>query len=183
MTYLPYFWIRHNAISNEMCDIVLAERKEMPQQAATTGIDNQGEIEGVRNTTIAWAPRNHWLEGVMANNIVYANREAGWNFKADISEQVQLAEYSEGNYYGWHVDTFFLANQPTDRKLTAVIQLNDPSEYEGGELQIKDSGVESIPLQKGSIVVFPSYLTHQATKVTRGTRYSGALWLSGNSFR
>lgn len=183
MTYLPHFWIRHNAISNEMCDFVLAERASMPKKDATVGIDNEGSTEGIRSTIIAWAPRNYWLEGIMLNNIMYANKECGWNFVADTTEQVQLAEYGEGNYYGWHMDTFLLANQANDRKLTAVIQLNDPSEYEGGELQIKNSGVESIPLQKGSIVVFPSYLMHQATKVTKGTRYSGALWVSGPAFR
>jgi PKHD-type hydroxylase len=183
MNYLPYYWIRHNIISSEMCDLVLQERKLMPVVDAGVGVDNEGDTSGVRKTTIAWAPRNHWLEGVMLNNIMYANRETTWNFCVDTPEQVQIAEYAAGNFYDWHVDTFLLANQPFDRKLTAVLQLNDSSEFEGGHLQIKDSGVDSVPLKKGSIAVFPSYLTHRATEVTAGVRYSAALWVSGKSFR
>ena len=183
MNYLPFFWIRHNIFPEPMNDFVLLERMGMPVQEAGVGIANEGDASQIRKTEIAWAPRNHWLEAVMLNNIMYANREAGWNFQIDSCEQVQMAKYDEGHYYGWHVDTFFMNSTGQDRKLTAVLQLNDPSEYEGGELQIEGSGVDSIPLKKGSIVVFPSFLRHQATKVTKGTRYSAALWSTGKVFR
>jgi PKHD-type hydroxylase len=183
MSYLPYFWIRHRAISKEQCDLVLAERKTMQTKDAGVGINNEVDPSAMRKTNIAWAPANHWLEGVMFNNAMYANRECNWNFEATLTEQVQLAQYSKGNYYGWHIDTFFLSNTPVDRKLSIIILLNDPSEFEGGQLQIENSGVDHVPLEKGSIVVFPSYLPHQATEVTKGTRYSGALWVSGKTFK
>ena len=183
MNYLSYFWIRHNCIPEPFCDMMLMERSCLPAQDAGIGIANEGDPTQIRKTEIAWAPRNHWLEAIMMNNIAYANREAGWNFEIEECEQVQLARYDEGNYYGWHIDTFLMNASGRDRKLTAVLQLNDPSEYEGGELQIEGSGVDSIPLKKGSIVVFPSFLRHQATKVTKGSRYSAALWSTGKVFR
>lgn len=183
MNYLPYYWIRHKAVPLPMCDMALLERQHMETKDAGVGIANEGDTASIRKTNIAWAQRNHWLEGVMFNNMLYANREANWNFQISGAEQVQLAEYSEGNYYGWHTDTFFLNNTGLDRKLTAVVQLNNPSEYEGGQLQIEGSGVDYIPLEQGSIVVFPSYLRHQATEVTKGVRYSAALWATGDVMR
>ena len=77
------------------------------------------------------------------------------------------------------------------RKLSITINLNKPDEYDGGNLKF-DFGphaagkrfheVEEIRPQ-GSIIVFPSYVYHQVTPVTRGTRYSLVLWSLGQPFR
>jgi PKHD-type hydroxylase len=76
------------------------------------------------------------------------------------------------------------------RKLSMTINLNAPGEYEGGNLKF-DFGphasgkrfheCEEIRPQ-GSIIVFPSYIYHQVTPVTKGTRYSLVLWSVGNPF-
>ena len=77
------------------------------------------------------------------------------------------------------------------RKLSATINLNLPGEYEGGNLKF-DYGphaegerfhecTEIRP--QGSIVVFPSFIHHQVTPVTKGTRYSLVLWSLGKPFR
>ena len=77
------------------------------------------------------------------------------------------------------------------RKLSVTINLNKPGEYEGGNLKF-DFGphaetkrfheVEEIRPQ-GSIIVFPSYVHHQVTPVTKGTRYSMVLWSLGQPFK
>ncbi len=77
------------------------------------------------------------------------------------------------------------------RKLSMTINLNKPGEYDGGNLKF-DFGphaagkrfheVEEIRPQ-GSIIVFPSYVYHQVTPVTRGTRYSLVLWSLGQPFK
>jgi len=77
------------------------------------------------------------------------------------------------------------------RKLSMTINLNKPGEYDGGNLKF-DFGphaegkrfqeIEEIRPQ-GSIIVFPSYLYHQVTPVTRGTRYSMVLWSLGKPFK
>jgi len=77
------------------------------------------------------------------------------------------------------------------RKLSMTINLNKPGEYDGGNLKF-DFGphasgkrfhecVEIRP--QGSIIVFPSYVYHQVTPVTRGTRYSLVLWSLGQPFK
>ena len=77
------------------------------------------------------------------------------------------------------------------RKLSMTINLNKPGEYEGGNLKF-DFGphapgnrfhecTEIRP--QGSIIIFPSYVYHQVTPVTSGTRYSLVLWTLGQPFK
>jgi PKHD-type hydroxylase len=39
------------------------------------------------------------------------------------------------------------------------------------------------PKEKGAVVMFPSYLMHRITPVTKGVRKSLVLWVGGNTFR
>lgn len=182
-TYLPYYWIRHNAIPDALCDVILDERKNLADADAGIGMDNNTKPNTIRKTSIAWAPRNHWLEGIMLNNAYYANRESGWNLDVTSNEQAQLAKYETGHFYDWHMDTFLMANTPTCRKLTIVALLNDPSEFTGGNFELQNCDSTELALKKGSVIAFPSYLQHRATRVDSGTRYSAALWLHGPTFK
>jgi PKHD-type hydroxylase len=76
------------------------------------------------------------------------------------------------------------------RKLSVTISLNNPDDYEGGNLKF-DLGAHR-PDQyhtcteirpKGSIIVFPSHVPHQVTPVTCGTRYSLVSWSLGAPFK
>lgn len=77
------------------------------------------------------------------------------------------------------------------RKISMTCNLNVPGEYEGGNLKF-DFGhhtnqdrfheVEEIRPQ-GSVVVFPSFLDHCVTPVTKGVRYSLVLWSLGKPWR
>ena len=77
------------------------------------------------------------------------------------------------------------------RKLSVTINLNNENDYEGGNLKF-DFGPHASGQRyhlceeirpKGSMIVFPSYTYHQVTPVTKGTRYSLVLWVSGKPFR
>ena len=104
---LPYYWVRENAIPHELCDMIVAERQTLIEKAAGVGLNNQAPPDNLRKTSVAWADRNHWLEGILLNNAHYANREAGWNIdvSSHYNEQVQLAKYETGHFYDWHKDT------------------------------------------------------------------------------
>ena len=77
------------------------------------------------------------------------------------------------------------------RKISLTINLNSPGEYEGGNLKF-DFGPHS-PRNRfyeceeirpqGSIIAFPSFLYHQVTPITQGTRYSLVLWVLGKPFK
>jgi PKHD-type hydroxylase len=94
---------------------------------------------------------------------------------------VQFAEYGPEQHYAWHTDTFALAGKPTDRKITIVCLLND--EFEGGQFQVRLYNDYTAPLEKGTIIAFPSILEHRVIPVTSGIRYSATMWFSGPRFR
>jgi PKHD-type hydroxylase len=70
--------------------------------------------------------------------------------------------------------------------MSIVIQLTDPSEYEGGDFEI-DSQYPQLPKEeireKGSVLVFPSFIPHRVTPVTKGVRRSLVSWIEGPKFR
>jgi len=86
------------------------------------------------------------------------------------------------NSFGNHVDN---AMRPlpdgsgylrTD--VSATLFLNEPDEYDGGELVIEDSyGSQVVKPAAGSMVVYPSTSVHQVTPVTRGERLACFMWI------
>ena len=57
------------------------------------------------------------------------------------------------------IGTQILGPGLSNRKLSVVLQLSDPGEYEGGELQINVGGsILSVPKELGLICFFPSFL-------------------------
>ena len=58
--------------------------------------------------------------------------------------------------------------------------MNDPEkDFEGGGFSIntgKEKDAEQIPFKRGRIIVFPSFLIHRVSPVTKGTRYSYISW-------
>lgn len=160
-------------------------------------------IQKKRKSDVVWL-EDTWIYKEIHPFIAEANRLAGWNFDWDYSEACQFTKYSKGQYYGWHCDSFPKPyNKPNDkrfhgkiRKLSVTISLTDPDEYEGGNLEFdfrnqvdwennkKDDIKECTEIRpKGSIIVFPSFVWHRVSPVTKGIRYSLVLWNVGLPFR
>lgn len=99
-------------------------------------------------------------------------------------EDLQYTVYAGGgDHYGWHVDRGSDTIAP--RKLSMVVQLSDPDEYEGGDLEFMISGdrTDTARREQGLVYAFPSFLLHRVTPITRGTRRSLVVWLCGPKFR
>ena len=97
-------------------------------------------------------------------------------------QSLQLARYDTGDFFDWHMD--FHSGEISHRKLSVTVQLSDPEDYEGGDLQFMiNNRIESAPRKKGTIVVFPSFMVHRVTPIESGTRYSIVGWLSGPPYR
>jgi predicted 2-oxoglutarate/Fe(II)-dependent dioxygenase YbiX len=62
------------------------------------------------------------------------------------------------------------------RKISAAIQLSDPSEYEGGRLIVKGY---STPVGQGTMILFHSLSSHEVTPITKGMRYSQNIFAYG----
>ena len=109
----------------------------------------------------------------------------------DISnlENIQFSVYDSSykGKYDWHIDTFWGNDSLYDRKISLIMQLSDPSEYEGGQFEIKDveptKKEKKLMNKKGSIITIPSFVEHRVTPVTKGRRLSLIAWVEGNKFR
>jgi PKHD-type hydroxylase len=84
------------------------------------------------------------------------------------------------DHYQYHTD---LLIDSFIRKLSFSIQLSDPDDYEGGDLEFNPNVKEPKIRHKGNMTIFPSYMTHRVTPVTRGTRYVIVGWIYGPEFK
>ena len=80
------------------------------------------------------------------------------------------------------------------RKLSMIVQLSKPENYEGGDLRFNLRGLDSCLddnlmgpppefKQQGSIVIFPSFLWHKVEPITKGIRYSLVMSAIGENWK
>ena len=191
-----YFWVFENAVPHRICDYILAHGKSQKEKLATvSNVDNLSsdkdveELKKKRNSQVVWL--NHpWIYREIQYWLNTANANAGWNFQWTSSESCQFTKYSgdEKQHYDWHTDSATIPNEfGLVRKLSMSIALVDGTEYEGGDFEVnnlspKKNTINNIKTlkQKGSVVVFPSFVWHRVTPVTKGTRYSLVSWHLGS---
>ena len=88
---------------------------------------------------------------------------------------LMFSRYEDGMNYGSHVDDALMDGLRTDVSFTLF--LSDPASYEGGELVIESaSGEDSVKLEAGSLVAYPSTTLHRVAPVTRGQRLATVGW-------
>jgi len=135
--------------------------------------------DDIRTSSQTWVEQvkeNLWLFDKMLALTMAANKE--FQFDIDFFEALQLARYETGQFYTKHIDMG--AGHMGNRKLGISVQLSDPDTYEGGDIVCDNNGHDFIaPRELGSVTVFPSFMPHQVTPVTKGTRYSLVVWASG----
>ncbi len=90
--------------------------------------------------------------------------------------------YSVGEGFGLHIDNAIRPIKGTSQAirtdLSATLFFCDASDYDGGELQIETSfGAQSVKLNAGDLVLYPSSSLHRVTEVTRGERLASFFWL------
>lgn len=85
------------------------------------------------------------------------------------------------NHYGNHIDNAIRA-LPSGAKvrtdLSCTVFLNNPEDYDGGELTVTDTfGEKTVKLTAGDAVLYPGTSLHQVKPVTRGQRLACFLWI------
>lgn len=134
-----------------------------------------GKKSAARKSRIAFATTtDHPLIRRLRAQILSVN-DRMFKFEIMGHESLQLAEYSQGEHYDWHLDLGPGAN--AKRKLSASIQLTDPDTYDGGDLEFWGGAVAE--RRQGTLVMFPSYMLHRVKPVTRGVRKSLVAWSFG----
>lgn len=180
----PFAWWE-GAFSDQQLDW-LQDKAKQAEQAAQVGNGRGGAVNpNIRRSQVSWLKKDAdtaWVFEILAGVAAKLNAQ---NFRFDLTgfgEPMQLTNYdqSENGMYGWHQDY----GGGISRKLSMAVQLTDPSDYEGGNLQVMTSGQpQNVRKQRGIVAVFPSYVLHQVTPVTQGSRQSLVAWVSGPAFR
>lgn len=154
---------------------------------AGTGPENNQD-KSIRSSSVKWVPKNKewgWLYDKMMTMIKEAN-DTIWNFDLySVLDDIQYTEYHATNdgHYGWHQDIG--PGALSTRKVSITVQLSGPDEYEGGDLEYWKGGqdIQKAPRGKGVVFIFPSYMMHRVTPVTKGVRRSFVLWVGGGHYK
>ena len=183
-----YYWYQ-NGFSKEELEKVYNGVSSLPFHGATLlGNQDVNAIKKIRSSSVKWIPKNDewiWLYDKLMDMAMTAN-EALWNFDLiSAPELIQYTEYYdvEGGHYGWHQDIGSGAG--SHRKVSITVQLSESDEYEGGDLEMWKGGEDYVTVERGAgvVFIFPSYMMHRVTKVTKGTRRSFVLWVGGDHFK
>jgi PKHD-type hydroxylase len=182
--HFNYYYFE-DGFTPEECDKIIALAEALPKQAGTTVGQLEEVVSDYRKSVISWVPQEpeyFWLYDKITNMAQIANSSM-WNYDIwGYDDDLQYTRYyDDGGHYDWHAD---LGPGISNRKLSCVIQLSDPEDYEGGDLQLNPGGgVTTIPKKRGQVTFFSSFVLHRVTPVVSGTRISLVTWLAGANLR
>jgi len=179
-----YIQVFDNVLSNELCDLILAEYTKDESLWSPTSIGNGVVDRTIRNVDTV----NISLDSVIqsnpairkfldqqvfagAGNAIKQYNECFPNAMIEEDSGYELLRYQTGQYYKQHTDSF----KARPRAVSCSISLND--DYEGGEFAFWDKE-KIVKSKKGSVIMFPSNFMypHEILPVTSGTRYSIITW-------
>jgi len=174
------------SIPQKMIDIFLEEVKELENNLSESLVNNSSSpLKNIRNSKTSWISSNHWISGLCYSYILKANEENfNYNINSFGERELQYTSYSKGEFYNWHVDASH-SSKNLLRKLSFSLQLSDPTDYSGGELQFisDDDTLFFAPKEKGSIIIFDSRVKHRVRKIKEGNRKSLVGWVEGPSWK
>lgn len=171
-------------LSDQQCDQIIQVSERFPVEEATIFSGESATIEDVRRSKVRW-PDDPEIGNLLWKYTELANEA----FDVDVEPytSIQYTEYhgADGGKYDEHHDVNWENGDGRDRKLSIVIQLSDHQDYEGGYFHFTEceSPLISDFMQRGSILVFPSYLRHSVSPVTSGLRRSLVAWFEGPKWR
>lgn len=181
------------ALTAAECQDIVDRGLRLPAQNASVGFGAGNRQDAkMRRSTVRWVLTNDraWRDVVDRLDwyFRYAN-DAAFGFDLSKAHELQFTEYDAGveGHYDWHLDHDWKDARPAMRKLSLVLQLTDPADYEGGELQLQEDALNEEAKanlrKRGTVIVFPAFNRHRVTPVTRGRRYSMVSWMQGPQFR
>lgn len=125
---------------------------------------------------------------IVKTNLLYTNKDLN-NFCQEIINNklysiyllkrvspVYFLKYKQGMKYGYHIDEYPIAGVNAHYSMTCF--LNNPSEYDGGELVLKIGNKEiEYKLNAGKAILYPTGIWHKVNEVKSGERNVFVCWI------
>ena len=173
-----------NLLSHEECDSIvnLALEKKLTLGKNLSKNDNSFYDFSHRKCEVVWFYDNLPIEDIDTKLKNQSLSFVNDVIKADHNNQFifQVARYNIGDFHNWHIDD----NQDRlvgFRKFVTIVALSNPSDYDGGELEIEN--IPKSKMEKGQSISFLTIRRHRVLPITKGTRYSLVVWLFGPPWR
>ena len=192
------YWVFRDAIPEKDRNKVKRIAKKSGYKEAATrdpfSLVEEPSDDTARNTDITFSG-DQFLYDLLCPLVISANEQAGWKYDLDWFEPVQIARYKKNQHYAWHRDgsgdhfgTYPEGNfKGKVRKVSLVACLSNG--YVGGDLELalqkqeEENEILHPEMKVGDVIVFPSYIFHRSTPITKGTKYSAAMWCLGAPFK
>jgi len=170
--------------TTKLCKEIIDLSSTLKKEQGTIWNKKVREQKRRRQSTISWIDFNKMQP--MYDDLIYLVQKINRNnfgfSNIQITEKAQVSEYSKGQFYEWHTDTTIdMDAEPPVRKLSMTLLLNDPNEFEGGNLEIAEQKMSH--MKQGHAAIFASFLQHRVTPVTKGVRKSLVVWFNGEPFK
>jgi SM-20-related protein len=99
-------------------------------------------------------------------------------------EPLQFLRYGPGDFFVAHQDgnTPLIRDDTRFRKVSVVLFLSEPSDYDAGDLILYSADRRERLIVRpaaGTLVAFPSEMTHEVTPIAAGERFTVASWFRG----
>jgi predicted 2-oxoglutarate/Fe(II)-dependent dioxygenase YbiX len=174
--------------SKEECEKIISYGNDLyPTNASVGGSTDKSKVDAsIRSADIYVLENNEehkWIYERIAKVVSTINKIHFDYEIAGITHGIQLIHYKADadipGHYDWHVDAG--NGEVAVRKISFTGQLSDPNDYEGCELVINNHATEVVGKKdRGSIHLFPSYMPHIVTPITKGERYALVIWIHGS---
>lgn len=194
-SFLTHNSIRvESAFSGEEVDLIVASLQSREKEQGQIGTIEAGTLLKYRSSKVSfinYSKEYSWLFDKF-NKIIQNVNEEYYNFDLNGYDYIQYSEYlaNENGHYDYHIDLMLDMIPQKDydflyRKLSFTLCLNQQgTDYSGGDFKIKTGAEDvSMKLNKGDMIVFPSFILHKVEPVTEGVRKSLVGWVTGPKFK
>lgn len=168
-----------NIFSSKECKKIIEDFNRFPTDHGTVGkkISGGKEFEydfQLRKCFVTYAEKdeeNNWFHEILENLMLETNKNIWKMDITDFSQPIRLMTYQEGCHFkSLHTDHG--PGETSYRKITAIVQLSNPVDYEGGRFELPGETIPEKAHAQGTVIIFPAYYVHRITEITKGVRQS-----------
>jgi PKHD-type hydroxylase len=166
------YYIRKVLDSENLLKIKEILEKSNAHNYWTDGLNSGGGQKSVKNNLELSNPEfSQIINNMIMNSLDSDKKFIGYTSAKETNLNI-ISKTLSGGYYNPHIDNWCNGDYST------TVFLNDPNEYDGGELCLYVGGNEEIKikLDAGWAVTYPTGTVHRVNKIITGNRYVSVFW-------